>query len=242
MTWLWCSIRWKMACLRLQGWPVVAGLAYVCQAGEQKKRAEPRALPYQKNSKIKLLFDNHSNNEVIMLQVQTSLRGVAGLATHWVAVVAILPSGSPRRRAGLVSFCGADRSQPRSQPYLRQRSADGSNILLDPSNKKAFDNLRRAGRADEDSAVAVCSRRVAPRGGGAVVGHIKQWQPLQAQVVSLSGRGNRRGPGFAGEPGDPGLAVLRQLLDTAKHADEEAERERSRLRRNSTLPAARPWC
>ena len=98
--------------------------------------------------------------------------------------------------------------------------------ITDPSNRKAFDNLA-AGRArfDEDSAklLALLEARGDKEVAGAVVGHIKQWQPLQAQVVSLVGEGHlAEAQALLVSRETPAWRVLRQaLLDIMKHAGEQ---------------------
>ena len=172
-----------------------------------------------------------------------SLRGqlwLLGLVSALgVAVVAISSIWfSAQSKQALVSFVEQTvaLSRAASLTYANglQMGQAVRNILLDPSNRKAFDNLA-AGRArfDEDSAkrLTLLEARGDKEVAGAVVGHIKQWQPLQAQVVSLVGEGHlAEAQALLVSRETPAWRVLRQaLLDIMKHADEEAERERSQL-------------
>ena len=109
------------------------------------------------------------------------------------------------------------------------------NILLDPSNKKAYDNFSAANDVFDKEIDKLLSFISKGTDGSEIAGRLKtkisQWQPLQKQVIELVKSG--KGPDALAllvEKETPAWRVLKDdLLDLVKRSEAAAVQDRSKL-------------
>ncbi|MBV5337238.1 MAG: MCP four helix bundle domain-containing protein, partial [Deltaproteobacteria bacterium] len=109
------------------------------------------------------------------------------------------------------------------------------NILLDPANKKAYDNFAAANKefGAEIDKMALLLAKV--NGGNAVAatlkGKIEQWHPLQQQIIDhIKGGHNTEALALLVNKETPAWRTLRtDLLDIVKRSEVDAEQARVKL-------------
>jgi methyl-accepting chemotaxis protein len=109
------------------------------------------------------------------------------------------------------------------------------NILLNPSNKNAYDNMAAANdtfRIEVEKLGPLLSARA---GGGEIAsrlkGNIGQWQPLQQQIVELvkAGNGAEAQALLVAKETPAWRAVRGDLIDLVKRSEAEADLDRAKL-------------
>jgi methyl-accepting chemotaxis protein len=109
------------------------------------------------------------------------------------------------------------------------------NILLDPANRKAYDNFRDAERKFADEMTVL--NGLLPQGSeaGGILARLKtniaQWQPLQKQIMDLVAAQNRADAQalLVAKETPTWRAVRDDLLDLIKRSGADAEKERAAL-------------
>jgi len=109
------------------------------------------------------------------------------------------------------------------------------NILLDPANKKAYDNFAAANTAFKEETDKLASLLARSADGGALAdklkGNIGQWQPFQKQIIDLvkDGKGSDAQSLLVAKETPTWRAVRADLLELVKRSEAEAEQDRVKL-------------
>jgi len=109
------------------------------------------------------------------------------------------------------------------------------NILLEPTNKKAYDNFAAASdvfKGEVDKIIPLLSKGTA---GNEIASRLKdninQWQPLQQQVIDLvkAGNGAEAQALLVAKETPAWRAIRTDLLDLVKRSEKEAAQDRTKL-------------
>ena len=128
-----------------------------------------------------------------------------------------------------------NRSATTSYAHGLQMGQALRNILLDPANKKAYDNFagaRDAFKEEVDKLVPLLSKGA---GGNEIAsrlrGNIDQWQPFQKQIIDLvkAGNGAEAQALLVARETPAWRAVRGDLLDLVKRSEAEADQDRIKL-------------
>lgn len=109
------------------------------------------------------------------------------------------------------------------------------NILLEPSNKKAYENFAAANDVFKGEVDNMLPLLLKGAGGSEVASRLKdninQWQPLQKQVIDLvkSGNGTEAQALLVAKETPAWRAVRGDLLDLVKRSETEAAQDRIKL-------------
>ncbi|MEI7429593.1 MAG: MCP four helix bundle domain-containing protein [Betaproteobacteria bacterium] len=109
------------------------------------------------------------------------------------------------------------------------------NILLDPANKKAYDNFAAANKEFGVEIDQMASLLAKVNGGNAVAatlkGKIEQWQPLQQQIIDqVKGGNNTEALALLVNKETPAWRALKSdLLDIVKRSETDGEQARTKL-------------
>jgi len=102
------------------------------------------------------------------------------------------------------------------------------NILLDPANKKGYDNFSKADEIFRQESEKLTKLLLATGGSGKMKGNIETWLPLQNQVIELIKAGNRdEAQALLVTKETPAWRAVRDdLLELVKSSEEAASRDR----------------
>ena len=109
------------------------------------------------------------------------------------------------------------------------------NILLNPSNKKAYDNFTSANAAFNDEVKNLTPLLLKRPGGNEIsskiMGEIDQWQPFQKQILDLiqAGNGDEAKALLVAKETPAWRALRKDLLDLVKRSEDEAAQDRTTL-------------
>ncbi|MCX7174703.1 MAG: methyl-accepting chemotaxis protein [Proteobacteria bacterium] len=109
------------------------------------------------------------------------------------------------------------------------------NILLDPGNKKAYDNFAAASdtfKQEIDKLIPVLTKGAGGKEFATrLKGNIDQWQPLQKEIIELvkAGNGSEAKAVLISKETPAWRSVREDLLDLVKRTEVEAAQDRTRL-------------
>jgi methyl-accepting chemotaxis protein len=109
------------------------------------------------------------------------------------------------------------------------------NILLDPANKKGYENFAVASDTFRQEIEKLGPLLAASSGGGEIQARLKsnvgQWQPFQAQIIELvkAGKGAEAQALLVAKETPAWRAVRTDLMDLVKRSESEAALDRSKL-------------
>ena len=109
------------------------------------------------------------------------------------------------------------------------------NVLLDPSNKKSYDNFAKANevfKSESGKLIQLLSATTGASGkADKMKSEIETWLPLQAQIIDLIKAGNREEAQvlLVSKETPAWRAVRENLLDLVKTSEEAATRDRTEL-------------
>jgi len=127
------------------------------------------------------------------------------------------------------------RSATASYAYGLQMGQALRNIMLDPSNKKAYDNFVDASKAFSEENDKLAPLISSGSGGNEIVSRLKsnigQWQPIQNQIIELikTGKGTEALSLLVSKETPAWRAVREDLLGLVKSSEADASKSRLEL-------------